>query len=56
MLHWLLPNKELREKVEELERNSEANFREIFNAIRQIIQQEEKPKGKIGFKVGEPTP
>ncbi len=48
--------KELREKVEELERNSEANFREIFNAIRQIIQQEEKPKGKIGFKVGEPTP
>ena len=43
--------KELREKVEELERNSEANFREIFNAIRQIIKQEEKPKGRIGFKV-----
>jgi hypothetical protein len=43
--------KELREKVEELERNSETNFREIFKAIRQIIRQEDEPKKKIGFRV-----
>jgi hypothetical protein len=42
--------KELREKVEELERNSETNFREIFKAIRQIIKQEDEPKKKIGFR------
>lgn len=42
--------KELREKVEEMEKNNETNFKEIFRVIRLIIKQETKPKNKIGFK------
>ena len=41
--------KELREKVEEMEKNNEINFQEIFRAIRLIIKQESKEQGKIGF-------
>lgn len=43
--------KELREKVEEMEKNNEQNFQEIFRVIKLIIKQEEQPKNKIGFKV-----
>lgn len=43
--------KELREKVEALEKNSDANFKEIFRVIRLLITQEEQPKGKMGFRV-----
>lgn len=43
--------KELREKVEELERNSDIQFKEIFRVIRVLIKQEEQPKNKIGFRV-----
>lgn len=42
---------ELREKVEEMERNNEANFQEIFRAIRLLIKKENKPKTKMGFAV-----
>ncbi len=42
--------KELREKVEALEKNSDANFKEIFRVIRLLIRQEEQPKKKIGFR------
>ena len=41
--------KELREKVEEMEKNNETNFREIFRVIRLIIKEESKPKTEIGF-------
>lgn len=43
--------KELREKVEEMEKNNETNFREIFRVIRLLIKEDEKPKNKIGFRV-----
>lgn len=43
--------KELREKVEEMEKNNETNFREIFRVIRLLIKEDEKPKSKIGFRV-----
>lgn len=43
--------KELREKVEEMEKNSEINFREIFRVIRLLIKEDKKPKNKIGFRV-----
>ncbi|MCF7865171.1 MAG: ORF6N domain-containing protein [Candidatus Pacebacteria bacterium] len=43
--------KELREKVEEMEKNNETNFREIFRVIRLLIKEDKKPKNKIGFKV-----
>lgn len=42
--------KELREKVEELEKNSDMQFKEIFRVIRVLIKQEEQPKKKIGFR------
>jgi hypothetical protein len=41
--------KELREKVEEMEKDNDTNFKEIFRIIRLIIKQEEKPKNPIGF-------
>ncbi len=41
--------KELREKVEEMEKNNENNFQEIFRIIKLILRQEEKPKNKMGF-------
>ncbi len=43
--------KELREKVEEMEKNNETNFSEIFRAIRLLIRQDTEPKNKIGFRV-----
>lgn len=42
--------KELRDKVEEMEKNNETNFREIFRVIRLLIKEDEKPKNKIGFR------
>ena len=42
--------KELREKVEEMEKNNETNFREIFRVIRLLVAEEEKPKERrLGF-------
>lgn len=41
---------ELREKVEEMEKNNETNFQEIFRVIRLIIAQEKnKTQTKVGF-------
>ncbi len=42
--------KELRDKVEEMEKNNETNFREIFRVIKLLIKEDEKPKNQIGFK------
>ncbi len=42
--------KELREKVEEMEKNNETNFKEIFRVIRLLVKVEKKPKGKMGFE------
>ncbi len=42
--------KELREKVEEMEKNNEVNFSEIFRAIRLLITEKEEPKEKMGFR------
>ena len=45
----LSSHKELREKIEQLEKKYDGQFRLIFKTIQQIIAEEEKPKGKIGF-------
>ena len=42
--------KELREKVEEIEKNNESNFQEIFRIIKLILKQEEGPKNPMGFR------
>ncbi len=45
--------KELREKVEEMEKNNETNFKVIFDAIRLLIKEDNAPKEKVGFRVDE---
>lgn len=43
--------KELREKVEEMEKSNTKTFHQIFDIIKFIIKEEEKPKNPIGFTV-----
>ena len=47
----LVTNKELREKIEKLERKYDQNFKIIFQAIQSLLKNEKKPKNPIGFKV-----
>lgn len=42
--------KELREKVEELEKTSAENFEQIFYAIKMLIKRDKATKQQIGFK------
>ncbi len=49
----ILSHKELSRKLDELERKYDGQFRVVFNAIRQLMAIEEKPKRKIGFEVKE---
>ena len=42
-------HKDLARKLEELERKYDGQFRIVFDAIRQLIEVEEKPKRKIGY-------
>jgi phage regulator Rha-like protein len=42
-------NKELANKIEQLESKYDEQFRIVFEAIRELIKEEEKPKRKIGF-------
>ncbi len=47
-------NKELAQKLAELEKKYDAQFKVVFDAIRQIMYPPEKPKREIGFRVKEP--
>lgn len=44
--------KELREKVEEMEKSNQTDFREIFRVLRLLLREENTQKRKIGFDVG----
>lgn len=46
-------HKDLARKLEELEQKYDGRFRVVFDAIRQLMVVEEKPKRKIGFDVRE---
>ncbi|MBI1808184.1 MAG: ORF6N domain-containing protein [Ignavibacteria bacterium] len=46
-------HKDLAIKLEELEKKYDAQFRVVFEAIRQLMEQPQKPKRKIGFRVRE---
>ncbi len=46
----LSSNAELSHKLEELERKYDAQFRVVFDAIRQLMTPPEPKKRKIGFK------
>lgn len=42
-------NKELAHKIEKLEAKYDEQFKIVFDAIKELIREEEKPKRKIGF-------
>lgn len=55
----LSTHKELARKLAELEqriKRHDTEIQAIFEAIRQLMQPEEKPKRRIGFRVEEPRP
>ncbi len=45
----LASNEELKRKIEEMESKYDEQFRVVFEAIRQLLDTEEKPEKKIGF-------
>jgi hypothetical protein len=50
----LASNTELARKLEALENKYDQQFKVVFDAIRQLLAPPEKPKQKIGFRVGKP--
>src|SRR4030042_2849539 len=50
----LASNKELAKKLDELEKKYDAQFRVVFDAIRQLMATPEPKKRPIGFLVEEP--
>ena len=52
----LATHKDLARKLEELEKKYDAQFRVVFDAIRQLMAPPEKPRRSIGFKVEEGGP
>ncbi len=49
----LATHKELKQKIEEMEKKYDAQFKIVFDAIRQIMAPPEKKEKKIGFRVRE---
>ena len=49
----LSTNAELKQKVEAMEKKYDQQFQVVFEAIKQLIDEESKPKKKIGFTVKE---
>ena len=47
----LATNKELKEKIENMEKKYDKQLREIFEAIKHLLMEETKPKNPIGFSV-----
>jgi phage regulator Rha-like protein len=46
----LLTHKELKQKIEAMEREYDYQFKIVFDAIKKLLEPPEKPKGKIGFR------
>ena len=47
---WMNVRKELAKKIEELEKKYDRNFQIVFEAIKQLIKQENEPRSKMGFQ------
>jgi hypothetical protein len=47
----LSTNKELREKIEKMEKKYDKHLKEIFDTLKFLLMEEIKPKEKIGFKI-----
>jgi len=52
----LASNAELARKIDALEKKYDAQFKVVFDAIRQLMKPPEPKKGKIGFLVEEKVP
>ena len=48
---WMQSNKELAMKIRQLENKYDAQFKVVFDAIRQLIQDESKVARPIGFRI-----
>jgi hypothetical protein len=46
----LATNKELREKIETMEKKNDQRFKAVFKVIAQLIKEDAMPKSRIGFK------
>jgi hypothetical protein len=51
MRRMLEENKELKKKIEQLESKYDKQFAVVFEAIKQLIHQEAKPKNRIGYRI-----
>jgi len=49
----LSTHEELKKKIEAMEKTYDENFKIVFEAIRQLLEIEDKPRKKIGFTVEE---
>ncbi len=49
----LSTHEDLKRKIEEMEANYDNQFQVVFEAIRQLLESDEKPKKEIGFTVKE---
>jgi len=49
----LATNEVLRKKIEAMERQYDQQFRVVFDVIKKLIAEDEKPKKQIGFRIGE---
>ena len=47
----LISHKDLKHKIEEMEKKYDSQFKIVFNAIKELMAPPEKPERKIGFKV-----
>jgi hypothetical protein len=45
----LAGHKDLQKKIEAMEAKYDEQFKVVFEAIRQLLKEEEKPKKRIGF-------
>ncbi|HHT9108278.1 MAG TPA: ORF6N domain-containing protein [Candidatus Wunengus sp. YC63] len=46
----LSTHKDLKQKIEEMEKKYDYQFKIVFDAIKQLLEPPEEPKGKIGFQ------
>ena len=46
----LSTNKEMRDKIEEMERKYDGQLQEVFEVLKRLLTEEEQPKRQIGFK------
>ena len=44
-----LTNVDLRRKIQEMERKYDKQFNVVFTALKELFEEPEKPKGKLGF-------